>query len=294
VKLGTTLAQGTYTVAWRVISSDTHPVHGAFVFSIGQASGNANAIANRALASQQTPRWVSVGFGVVRFLDFALVLLIAGGAAALAVVVPGPAPRLRRALAEREAIRAAAPPAAGAVHGRVGRDLERRPPAGLEDARHVPGEGVVVPDVLDHLDGGDAVEGRVGQRRPGHVVEHDRGDVGPPARHLCDRGVGQSKVESLLQLGRAGEVGDSDQSGHAHRVWRPPAADVQEQAWRAAAGERGEIAAYLVVQHWKHGRGQAAEVLVRFHRGGKTHANTIARASAQVQLRRSVGPTPTA
>ena len=33
------LARGTYVVAWRVISADSHPVHGAFVFSVGSASG---------------------------------------------------------------------------------------------------------------------------------------------------------------------------------------------------------------------------------------------------------------
>ncbi|MEU1849171.1 copper resistance protein CopC [Streptomyces sp. NPDC019990] len=30
------LAQGTYTVAWRVVSSDSHPVSGAFTFSVGK------------------------------------------------------------------------------------------------------------------------------------------------------------------------------------------------------------------------------------------------------------------
>ncbi|MFD5819536.1 copper resistance CopC/CopD family protein [Streptomyces sp. NPDC127038] len=32
------LAQGTYTVAWRVVSADSHPVSGAFTFSVGKAS----------------------------------------------------------------------------------------------------------------------------------------------------------------------------------------------------------------------------------------------------------------
>ncbi|QMU74503.1 ABC transporter [Streptacidiphilus sp. PB12-B1b] len=38
VRLATGLAQGTYTVAWRAISADTHPVSGAFTFSYGHAS----------------------------------------------------------------------------------------------------------------------------------------------------------------------------------------------------------------------------------------------------------------
>jgi copper transport protein len=33
------LATGTYTVAWRAVSADSHPISGAFTFNIGQASG---------------------------------------------------------------------------------------------------------------------------------------------------------------------------------------------------------------------------------------------------------------
>src|SRR3954470_14655454 len=32
------LAEGTYVIAWRVVSSDSHPVSGAFSFSIGSPS----------------------------------------------------------------------------------------------------------------------------------------------------------------------------------------------------------------------------------------------------------------
>ena len=38
VALASGLAQGTYTVAWRAISADTHPVSGAFTFSYGHTS----------------------------------------------------------------------------------------------------------------------------------------------------------------------------------------------------------------------------------------------------------------
>ncbi|WP_344016572.1 copper resistance CopC/CopD family protein [Streptomyces thermospinosisporus] len=37
------LAEGTYTVAWRVISADSHPVSGAFTFSVGKPSPTAPA-----------------------------------------------------------------------------------------------------------------------------------------------------------------------------------------------------------------------------------------------------------
>ena len=38
VKLPAGLKDGTYVVAWRVTSADSHPVSGAFSFSIGQPS----------------------------------------------------------------------------------------------------------------------------------------------------------------------------------------------------------------------------------------------------------------
>jgi copper transport protein len=83
VSVGRTLARGTYTVAWRVISADTHPVHGAFVFSVGAARGDAEGIAAKVLKEQATPRSVVVAFGVVRFLAYALLLLVGGGALAV-------------------------------------------------------------------------------------------------------------------------------------------------------------------------------------------------------------------
>ena len=33
------LAPGTYTVAWRVVSVDSHPLRGAFVFAVGEPAG---------------------------------------------------------------------------------------------------------------------------------------------------------------------------------------------------------------------------------------------------------------
>ncbi|MEW2614207.1 copper resistance protein CopC [Streptomyces sp. NPDC047880] len=38
------LAQGTYTVAWRVVSADSHPVSGAFSFSVGKRSATTTQI----------------------------------------------------------------------------------------------------------------------------------------------------------------------------------------------------------------------------------------------------------
>jgi copper transport protein len=97
VVVGRSLPRGTYTVAWRVVSADTHPVHGAFVFSVGAAGANPAGIAARVLRSEATPESISVGFAVVRFVDLALLLLVAGGAVAVAAVVRGEE-RVRRRL----------------------------------------------------------------------------------------------------------------------------------------------------------------------------------------------------
>jgi copper transport protein len=85
VGLPPALPKGTYVIAWRVVSADTHPVHGAFTFSVGPAAGNANSIAAGALAGEATPPSVSIGFGVVRFLRFLLILLAGGAALQLAI-----------------------------------------------------------------------------------------------------------------------------------------------------------------------------------------------------------------
>ncbi len=78
------LPQGTYTVAWRAISADAHPIRGAFVFHIGAPGANPAGIH---IAEDETPAWLDAVFAVDRFLVFALVLLAFGGSAALAFVV---------------------------------------------------------------------------------------------------------------------------------------------------------------------------------------------------------------
>jgi copper transport protein len=76
------LPDGTYTVAWRVTSADTHVVHGVYNFSVG-ARGAAGRIGAELLARGNTPEGIALGFGIVRFLNLALLLGCAGGAVAL-------------------------------------------------------------------------------------------------------------------------------------------------------------------------------------------------------------------
>jgi copper transport protein len=91
------LTDGTYTVAWRVTSADTHVVHGVYTFSVGKR-GSAGAIGAKLRARQQVPEALAFGFGVVRFLNLALLLLCAGGAISLSWILQEVDGSVRRAL----------------------------------------------------------------------------------------------------------------------------------------------------------------------------------------------------
>jgi copper transport protein len=89
------LPQGTYTATWRVISADGHPVSGAFLFHIGSA---AKAGECEEVFGQGTPRSTDVLFKLVRGANFLLMLLVAGGALSLTLVLRSAAADLRRRL----------------------------------------------------------------------------------------------------------------------------------------------------------------------------------------------------
>jgi copper transport protein len=88
VGLPSDLPRGTYTVAWRVVSADSHPVSGAFVFHVGEPGKGAAGVATQVLGDQSGSQAVDLTFGAVRFLSFALILLCLGGAIALSFVLP--------------------------------------------------------------------------------------------------------------------------------------------------------------------------------------------------------------
>ncbi len=85
ISLPSDLPRGTYVVAWRVISADSHPVHGAFVFSVGTASGaaKANALAT-SLTNQSGSGVVGTIYWLVRVAAFVGLLFLVG----LGVLVP--------------------------------------------------------------------------------------------------------------------------------------------------------------------------------------------------------------
>jgi copper transport protein len=72
------LASGTYVVAWRVISADSHPVNGAFTFNVGAASGNASGLVSKYVNATGS-KTVGVTFGAVRWLVYATTALALGG-----------------------------------------------------------------------------------------------------------------------------------------------------------------------------------------------------------------------
>jgi copper transport protein len=76
------LGKGTYTVAWRVVSADSHAVSGAFRFSVGAPSASVTSVDDG--AGQATRVVHAVGRGLA-FLGLALVL---GGAVFLVVLWP--------------------------------------------------------------------------------------------------------------------------------------------------------------------------------------------------------------
>jgi copper transport protein len=66
--------QGTYTVSWRVISADSHPVAGAFTFSIGHPSTSKKP----SLAQPTGSAAVGVLYAIARALAYAALALLVG------------------------------------------------------------------------------------------------------------------------------------------------------------------------------------------------------------------------
>jgi copper transport protein len=96
VGIDSDLGPGTYTVAWRVVSADSDPISGAFVFHVHERGVTAANVSIDALTG--TSQTVDVLFTAGRFFDFALLLLAVGGSAALVVALPSAAWRVRRRL----------------------------------------------------------------------------------------------------------------------------------------------------------------------------------------------------
>jgi copper transport protein len=90
------LERGTYTVAWRVISADSDPIKGAWVFHVMEPGAQPEGIAAQVL--QDTPFVTSVFYLGGRGLDFALMLASVGGVVALAFALRSASATVRRRL----------------------------------------------------------------------------------------------------------------------------------------------------------------------------------------------------
>ncbi|GAA2220894.1 copper resistance protein CopC [Micromonospora olivasterospora] len=98
------LANGGYTVAYRVVSADGHPVQGSYSFTVADPAASANAptasatpglAASAANTGAGSPASVSPAASARRSDGFGPILLVAGGVA-VAAVVAGAALVLRR------------------------------------------------------------------------------------------------------------------------------------------------------------------------------------------------------
>jgi copper transport protein len=106
VAIDGTLQRGSYTVAWRVISADSDPISGAWVFHVQAPGPQPSGIAAQVLDSNDFT--VSALYLVGRFLDFLLLLLCVGGIAALVLALGAASASVRRRLLRMLAAFAAA------------------------------------------------------------------------------------------------------------------------------------------------------------------------------------------
>ncbi|MER5520166.1 copper resistance protein CopC [Streptomyces sp. NPDC002763] len=77
VQLKSGLGKGTYTVAWQVVSADSHPVAGAYTFSVGAPSTTVASVGDQD-AGGGVVGWL-YGFG--RYMSYAGYIVLVGGAA---------------------------------------------------------------------------------------------------------------------------------------------------------------------------------------------------------------------
>ncbi|MGW7246062.1 copper resistance CopC/CopD family protein [Streptomyces decoyicus] len=71
------LRDGTYTVTWQAVSADSHPVAGAFTFSVGAPSETAAPVPEQKVGGGLT----GALYGIARYLAYAGFVLLVGGAA---------------------------------------------------------------------------------------------------------------------------------------------------------------------------------------------------------------------
>ncbi|MGW4285800.1 copper resistance CopC/CopD family protein [Streptomyces sp. NPDC004673] len=83
VPLPKRMAKGTYVVAWRVVSADSHPVSGALTFSVGERS-----VTTATAPGETENRTTTSLYNIARYLAYLAVALVLGAAAFIAYCRP--------------------------------------------------------------------------------------------------------------------------------------------------------------------------------------------------------------
>ncbi|MGW4224028.1 copper resistance CopC/CopD family protein [Streptomyces bauhiniae] len=83
VPLPARMAKGTYVVAWRVVSADSHPVSGALTFSVGERT-----VTTARAPGQAENRTTTSLYNIARYLAYLAVALVLGAAAFVAYCQP--------------------------------------------------------------------------------------------------------------------------------------------------------------------------------------------------------------
>jgi len=84
------LGDGTYTATYRVVSADSHPISGGFVFSVGDPGAAPAASVSDLLEDSDAGPVTGAAAGTMRFLTYAATALVVGGLL-FAVLAFGPA-----------------------------------------------------------------------------------------------------------------------------------------------------------------------------------------------------------
>ena len=73
------LADGTYVVAWKAVSADSHPISGTFIFSVGVATDVAPGLVDGLVDEQSTRSTPELWLGFGRWMSFVGIAALAGG-----------------------------------------------------------------------------------------------------------------------------------------------------------------------------------------------------------------------
>jgi copper transport protein len=85
IALKPNLPEGSYTATFRVISADSHPVSGGFVFSLGKAGATPKTVA-QLTAGDKVGEATQVGFGIARGVSYAAIAFAIGALAFLILI----------------------------------------------------------------------------------------------------------------------------------------------------------------------------------------------------------------